>query len=460
MWNRETAWRGRWRGDDVPDRQGAELVGDAYYAALGAEIRILQEQVERFLEAHADLAEEDIDQHIRAEIVRPHVLVYNRAAEVAREPRLPACAEHDLFSRLRRKHGLLAGLFDDPTITDIHIHGPGKPIWAKRQGQMQMVHLPLSKEEIMATIERWQAGASGTLTPLNWSIDVTESFARITAIHEHVALGGPAVSVRLRSATPLDGPALVERGMMPHVVWEYLRALFVDGAVSMVIGGRMSSGKTTLMQALLRALPSTCLVATIERPVELHVDSNVLQLVAHPPLPGDAEHTGEVTMRELVQRSLRLDVQRIVVGECRGIEALDMLAAMSLGHDGSITTVHGNNPQEILNRLALLCMYAPERLSLEAIRQTIRDAVGFVVVVAPTSHGLRLVNVSAVDDVVSDRFVSTPMLVWEDDHLCGTGYELPERLQERILAAGVRLETVNPLLAALPRARRQEARRG
>ena len=448
MWGAESAWRRRREGTGGEETR--LLSGGAYYATVAAQVHLLGDVVQEFLDRHAEMEEAERDQEIREGIVRRAVEDYNRKAEAAGDPLLPEGAVRDIFSRLRRSHGVLAGLFEDPEVTDIHINGPGKPVWVKRCGRLEALDLPLTKAEIEGYIEKWQAGASHSLTPLNWGVDIRQQNARISAVHEHVALDGPAVSIRLRSPAPLDGADLVARGMMPEGVWRVLETLFVHGRVNLVIGGPMGSGKTTLMQALLRALPPTCRIVTIEGPRELDLGPHVLQLETHLPQAGDPERKGEVTARELVQRSLRMGVERMVVGECRGPEALDMLDAMSSGHDGSITTVHAGTPGEILDRLVRLCMRAPERIPLEAIRGTMKEALSLLLIVRPTAGGLRLTAVSEVIDLVGEIFAVQDILVWEDDRLCWTGYDVSETLRRRARAAGHEV----PSLALVPRARR------
>jgi pilus assembly protein CpaF len=449
MWSGESAWRRRREG--VEHTEASELAGPAYYAVVAEQVRLLGDMVQEFLDSHVEMEEHERDHAIRESIVRPVVQEYNRKAEMSGDPLLSDGAVRDIFSRLRRSHGVLAGLFEDPGVTDIHINGPGKMVWVKRNGRLEPLDLPLTKAEIDGYIEKWQAGAGHTLTPLNWGVDIRQQNARISAVHERVALDGPAVSIRLRSPAPLEGADLVERGMMLAVVWRCLEALFVHGRVNLVIGGPMGSGKTTLMQALLRALGETCRIVTIEGPRELELGPHALQLETHLPQAGDAERKGEVTARELVQRSLRMGVERMVVGECRGPEALDMLDAMSSGHDGSITTVHAGTPVEILDRLVRLCMRAPERIPLEAIRGTMKDALSLLVVVRPTALGLRVTAVSELIDLVGDTFAVQDILVWEDSRLCFTGYDVSETLHRRLREAGHEM----PSLALLPRSARK-----
>src|SRR5579885_1763810 len=448
MSHTDASWRRR--RDNAPAAT-TELSGQAYYAAVSDQARRLGDSVQAYLDGHAETPEDERDRAIREEIVRPTVQEYNRRAEATGDPLLPESAAYDIFSRLRRSHGVLAGLFDDPAVTDVHINGPGKPVWVKRHGQLQALDLPLTKAEIEGYVEKWQAGAGHILTPLNWGVDIRRQNARISAVHERVALDGPAVSIRLRSPSPLAGADLVERGLLPAVVWRFLETLFVHGRVNLVIGGPMGSGKTTLMQALLRALGEGCRIVTIEGPRELDLGPHALQLETHLPQAGDPERKGEVTARELVQRSMRMGVERLVVGECRGPEALDMLDAMSSGHDGSVTTVHAGTPPEILDRLLRLCMRAPERVPPEAIRGTMKDALSLLLVVRPTVHGLRLVAVSELVDLVGDTFSVQDILVWEDGRLCWTGYDVSEALQRRVRDAGHDL----PRLVVLPRSQRK-----
>lgn len=429
------------------------MAGEEYYTAVAAQVQELQEAVQAFLDAQPAGSAEGHDEEIREALVRPAVQRYNRGALAERRPLLPEeSAVRDVFGRLRRSHGILAALIDDAPatgVTDIYINGPGLPVWVERQGRLERLDLVLSQEEINGYVEKWIGADQHPLNAVNWRVTARRPGVLITLIHEHVALRGRLVAIRIHPPAPLLGPDLVERGLLPRVAWDYMAALYTHGAANMVVGGPMGSGKTTLMQALLCALGSTCRVATIESTNELTLGPNVVQLECQPGQPGDPHHRGEITQRDLVQESLRLGVQRVVVGECRGPEAFDMLAAMNLGHDGSITTVHGATPTEVLNRLVLLCLFADK--SAEVAAELIAQAVHLVLVVDRTPAGRRLTALSEVMGRVGSNWVLSDILVWEEGRLCRTNYPVSERLRRRVEAAGSRL----PALDALPLARDQ-----
>jgi len=441
----------------LPSIDGRVLLeGTAYYAAVASEVAALVERVRAFLDATADGDPEERDRAIRAAYVIPSVAAYNARAEGREEPLLPvAAAERDIFSRLRRVHGVLAAFFEDEGVTDIYINGPGKPVWVKRHGRLERHDIPLTREEIMGYVDRWQAGASHTLTPVNWRVSVRDPRARISALHEHVGPGGPIVSIRLRPPAPLDLPALVARGMLPEVVARVLVALFVRARRNVFVGGAMGSGKTTLAQALLRALDEETRVLVIEDIRELELAGHAIQLEGHPPQPGDPERRGEVTMRELVTEALRHGAERVVIGECRGAEAFDMLMAMNLGHEGSITTVHGREFAEILGRVEFLAALAPPHIPPERLRELIRQTAPVVVVVGETSAGRRVTAVGEVTGLVGASFVVQEILVWEDGRLCVTGEEVSPATARAAGAAGVDLVAlVREMRRTLPAARR------
>lgn len=441
------------RRDDTHPARPSVLAGEDYYAAVAIQVRTLEGPVQAYLDAHPDLPEEAHNHEIRETLIRPTVQRYNRAALERRTPPLPEeAAMRDIFGRLRRSDGLLAALIEDAPltgITDIFINGPDLPLWVERHGHLERLDLTLSAGDIDAYVEKWIDDAQHPLNAVNWRVTARRRGVRITLLHESIALHGRLAAIRIHPPTPLLGPDLVARDLLPCVAWEYLTALYVQGVANVVVGGPMGSGKTTMMQALLCALGPSYRLATIEQANELLLGPHVVQLECRPGQPGDPQRKGEVTQRDLVQESLRLGVERVVVGECRGAEAFDMLMAMSMGHAGSITTVHGATPTEVLNRLVLLCMLAdkPAEVAYEVIAQ----AVHLVAVVEKRPEGRRLTALAEVVGHVGANWSLQDLLVWEEGRLCRTRYDVSDPLRRRIETAGARL----PSLTALPLARGQ-----
>jgi pilus assembly protein CpaF len=259
--------------------------------------------------------------------------------------------------------------------------------------------------------------------------------SRINGVLPPLAVRGPYLTIRRFPSRRLNAEQLVENGSITQPMFEFLRGA-VGARVSVLVSGGTGSGKTTLLAALCAFIAPRERVVTIEDAAELRLPlPHVLPLESRPP---DASGVGEVTIRDLVRNALRMRPDRIVVGEVRGAEALDMLQAMNTGHEGSLSTVHANSPREALQRLETLVLFAGTELPQRAVREQIVGAIPLIVHVARTSDGRRRVtSIEEVTGLESGQFTMGEVFHVDESGKgpCEpTGY-VP-RVRERILQRG------------------------
>jgi pilus assembly protein CpaF len=349
------------------DAEGDIVVWKALEAATG---QVREVVADRFL-AHG--IDTELDAAIRDDLI-PRAL----AEQERRLPpgaKLPPFAAQVLFSILRG-YAELDPLFLDPEVSEIVVDGPGQEVYVERHGLLEGTGLVLSRDRIRYLIERMGATRGQFLSEAQPVLEIRLPLARATAVHERLALGGPSLVLRLHGRKRLERQELIDLGTIPEALLDALAAAFTGGA-NILIAGEVSSGKTTLLQTLLAALPAARRVITIEDPIEIALArARMTQLeVRHP----NSEGIGAFTQRELVRLSLRLRPDHLVVGEVRDGAAWDMVDAMSLGHNGSITTIHAGATAPALMRLESLCLRAGDVPSLSAVRRAVAEAVNLVV---------------------------------------------------------------------------------
>ena len=291
--------------------------------------------------------------------------------------------------------GPLEDLIEMDDITEIMVNGPDH-VYVEKDGVL------LRTDTAFADNNQVQAAIERIVSPLGRRIDESSPMvdarlqdgSRVNAIIPPLSLIGPTITIRKFSKTPFKVQNLIDFGSMTRNM-----ATFLDACVkvrkNIIISGGTGSGKTTLLNVVSSFLPFTERIVTIEDAAELQlVQEHVVRLEARPP---NIEGKGEVAIRDLVRNSLRMRPDRIVVGECRSGEALDMLQAMNTGHDGSLTTIHANSPRDALSRLETLVLMAGFDLPLRAIREQIASAVTIIVQVDRYKDGTRKVtNISEI----------------------------------------------------------------
>jgi pilus assembly protein CpaF len=325
----------------------------------------------------------------------------------------------ELVSRVaERAFGLgpLEPLLRDPTVDEVMVNGTG-PVWVERAGRLERTGVAFGSEsELRHTIER-------ILAPLGRRVDEATPLAdarlpdgsRVNAIVPPLALDGPVLTVRRfrpRGFTPQE---LVEAGTLTEELRSFL-AEAVRRRMNVLVSGGTGSGKTTTLNALSAFIPEGERIVTIEDAAELRLQQpHVVRLEAR---PANLEGRGEVTIRALVRNALRMRPDRIVVGEVRGPEALDMLSAMTSGHDGSLSTVHAGSPEEALRRVETLALMADVALPHAAVREQLAGALDLVVHQARESGGgRRVVEVSEVVRVAGGP-ATRQLYAWRDGRAC------------------------------------------
>jgi pilus assembly protein CpaF len=292
--------------------------------------------------------------------------------------------------------GPLEDLLADPDVTEIMVNGPNQ-VYCERQGKL--VRSPrsfMNDDSVIAVIER-------IVAPLGRRIDESQPYvdarlpdgSRVNAIIHPLSLVGPCLTIRKFSRIPFTAADLVRFGTLSEAM-ATLADLSIRLRKNIVVSGGTGSGKTTLLNVLSSYLPPDERIVTIEDAAELRLpQDHVVRLEARPP---NIEGKGAVTIRDLVRNALRMRPDRIVVGECRGGEALDMLQAMNTGHDGSLTTVHANTPRDVISRLETMVLMSGMDLPVRAIREQIAAAIHLIVHIARLSDGSR--RITRVTEVV------------------------------------------------------------
>jgi pilus assembly protein CpaF len=292
--------------------------------------------------------------------------------------------------------GPIQPLLDDPTITEVMING-ARDIFIERDGRIEETEVSFSEDSQVVQL------AEKIVLPLGRRVDADNPTvdarlpdgSRVNVVLPPIALDGPLVTIRKFASEKLKVEDLICYGSMTEAMGEYLRAC-VLARLNILVSGGTGSGKTTLLNVISGFIRANERIVTIEDSAELKLDQDhVVRMEARQP---NVDGHGEVSIRHLVKNSLRMRPERIIVGEVRGAEALDMLQAMNTGHDGSMTTLHANSPRDAIARLETLVMMAGLDLPLQAIRKQIASAVDLIIQQSRMSDGSR--KVTSITEVV------------------------------------------------------------
>ena len=313
-------------------------------------------------------------------------------------------------------HGPLERLLADDSITEIMVNGPFD-IYVERQGRLYETTVRFADEsQLRRIINKMVAQVGRRIDESSPMVDARlPDGSRVNAIIPPLSLTGPIVTIRKFSKKRLDLNELVRLGTLSTEAVEFLQRS-VLAELNVLISGGTGTGKTTLLNALSSAIPDTDRIVTIEDAAELQLNQrHVLRLEAR---QKNIEGEGEVTIRELVRNSLRMRPDRIVVGEVRGAEALDMLQAMNTGHDGSLTTVHANSPRDALSRIETMVLMAGFELPVRAIRQHVSSALDLIVHLERLEDGLRRVTaITEIQRMESDVITLQDLFEFKVDHV-------------------------------------------
>ncbi len=359
-----------------------------------------------------------------AEEVRRQAGETVRAILLERRDRIPAAVKMDVLQEELVNEavalGPLEGLLANPDVTEIMANGSTN-IYVEMKGTLHRTdHMFADDDQLLTVIER-------IVAPLGRRIDESQPLvdarlpdgSRVNAIIPPLAIDGPTLTIRKFSSEVMTADMLIGFGSMNQEMAEFLR-LAVLLRKNILISGGTGSGKTTLLNMLSNFLPNTDRIVTIEDAAELKLQKDhVVRLESRPP---NIEGRGAIAIRDLVRNSLRMRPDRIVVGECRGGEALDMLQAMNTGHDGSLTTVHANSPRDALSRLETLVLMAGFDLPLRAIREQITSAIALIVHISRMKDGTRKVRaITEVTGMETDVITTQEIFEFEPQGLDENG---------------------------------------
>jgi len=328
--------------------------------------------------------------------------------------------------------GILTPYIQDESITEIMVNGLDRIFIEQKGGIIRMKDRegqPLAfsdKGEALAVIEK-------IVAPLNRKVDESDPIvdarlpdgSRVSIVLPPVALDGPTITIRKFPKNPFSLEELMERGALTPPVKEFLERL-VKARLNIVVSGSTASGKTTFLNALGMVIPSHERIVTVEDAAELKL-TQVENLARMEARPANIEGRGQITIRDLVRTALRMRPDRIVVGECRGGEALDMLQAMNTGHDGSLTTAHANSARDLISRLETMVLMSGMELPIPAIRQQIASSVEVIVHLARLPGGKRrVVQIAEISGQESGEVILRDLFQWdpETDTLAWTGEQL------------------------------------
>ncbi|MBE4909299.1 CpaF family protein [Bacillus luteolus] len=328
--------------------------------------------------------------------------------------------------------GPINPLLMDENVTEVMVNGPNH-VYCERKGKIELTSIKFRDEEhVMNIIEK-------IVSPIGRRIDESSPMvdarlpdgSRVNAIIPPLALNGPTITIRKFSKDPFQVEDMINFGTLTHEMAVFLEAC-VKAKLNVFVSGGTGSGKTTTLNVLSNFIPYDERIITIEDAAELQLgQEHVISLESRPP---NIEGKGAITIRDLVRNSLRMRPDRIVIGEVRGGEALDMLQAMNTGHDGSLATGHSNSPRDMIARLETMVLLAGIELPIKAIREQIAGAVDVIIQQARLKDGSRkIINITEVQGLEGDVIVLQDIFSFKQEGLDADG-----KVKGKLVPTGVR----------------------
>jgi pilus assembly protein CpaF len=337
-------------------------------------------------------------------------------------------------------YGPIQPLLDDPRVSDILVNGPNA-VYVEWSGILHRTDIKFNdNQHLMRIIERIVSRIGRRVDESSPMVDARlPDGSRVNAIIPPLALDGPLLSIRRFGRDPLTAADLLKNDTLTAPMLELLKAA-VEGKLNILISGGTGAGKTTFLNVLSAFIPVRERIVTIEDAAELQLkQEHICRLETRPP---NIEGKGEVRQRQLVINSLRMRPDRIIVGEVRGEEAIDMLQAMNTGHEGSMTTVHANSPRDALSRIETMVAMAGLNLADKAVRAQIASAINVVVQIARLTDGSRrIINISEITGMESTIVTMQDLFVFERQ-----GYDENRKVRGQFRSTGIRPKFSEKLL--------------
>lgn len=336
-----------------------------------------------------------------------------------------------------RRLDILQPILDDNQVTEIMINGP-ENIFVEKKGKISHLEISFeSQQKLEDIIQIMVTAVNRTVNESNPIVDARlKDGSRLNVVLPPIALNGPIVTIRKFPGKPIDMESLIDLQSLTIEAAEALKML-VRAKYNIFVAGSTGSGKTTYLNALSNFIPTDERIITIEDSAELQI-TNISNLVSLETRNANVEGRGEITIRKLIKTALRMRPNRIIVGEVRGEEAIDMLSAMNTGHDGSLSTGHANSTQDMFSRLETMILSAAN-LPLEAVRKQIASAIDIIIFLSRLRDGSRrTIEISEVLGIESGLIKLNPLFIFEED--------IQKNHKANNTVSGSLKRTINPLI--------------